>query len=36
MRTSSARRISGDEGSLDQYLREISQYPLITREDEVE
>lgn len=36
MRTSAARRISGDEGSLDQYLREISQYPLITREDEVE
>ena len=30
------RRTSVDEGSLDQYLREISQYPLITREDEVE
>src|SRR4029079_14247862 len=26
---------SFDEGSLDQYLREISQYPLITREEEV-
>jgi RNA polymerase primary sigma factor len=36
MRSSSARRIASDEGSLDQYLREISQYPLITREDEVE
>jgi len=36
MRSNPARRISSDEGSLDQYLREISQYPLITREDEVE
>jgi len=35
MAITSARRISSDEGSLDQYLREISQYPLITREDEV-
>ncbi len=35
MRSNPARRISSDEGSLDQYLREISQYPLITREDEV-
>src|ERR1043166_6062345 len=26
---------ASDEGSLDQYLREISQYPLITREEEV-
>jgi len=34
MRGNPARRISSDEGSLDQYLREISQYPLITREDE--
>ncbi|NIM48409.1 MAG: sigma-70 family RNA polymerase sigma factor [Gemmatimonadales bacterium] len=32
----SARKTSVDEGSLDQYLREISQYPLISREDEVE
>ena len=31
----SVRRTAVDEGSLDQYLREISQYPLITREDEV-
>jgi RNA polymerase primary sigma factor len=31
-----AKRTSVDEGSLDQYLREISQYPLITREEEVE
>jgi len=36
MRSNPARRISSDEGSLDQYLREISQYPLITREDEVD
>jgi hypothetical protein len=35
MQLSSARRTSFDEGSLDQYLREISQYPLITREEEV-
>jgi RNA polymerase primary sigma factor len=35
MRSNPARRISSDEGSLDQYLREISQYPLITRDDEV-
>ena len=34
MRLSSARKTTVDEGSLDQYLREISQYPLITREDE--
>ncbi|HEX9730297.1 MAG TPA: RNA polymerase sigma factor RpoD/SigA [Gemmatimonadales bacterium] len=32
----SARKLTSDEGSLDQYLREISQYPLITREIEVE
>ena len=31
----SVRRTAVDEGSLDQYLREISQYPLITREAEV-
>ncbi len=30
-----AKRVTTDEGSLDQYLREISQYPLITRDDEV-
>jgi RNA polymerase primary sigma factor len=36
MRLTPARRTSVDEGSLDQYLREISQYPLITREDEVD
>ncbi len=30
------KRASVDEGSLDQYLREISQYPLISRDDEVE
>ncbi len=30
-----ARRSAFDEGSLDQYLRDISAYPLITREDEV-
>ena len=35
MRLSSTRKTSVDEGSLDQYLREISRYPLITREDEV-
>jgi RNA polymerase primary sigma factor len=35
MRLNSTKRASSDEGSLDQYLREISQYPLITREEEV-
>ena len=35
MGTTTARRITTDEGSLDQYLREISQYPLINRQDEV-
>ena len=35
MATTSVKRVSTDDGSLDQYLREISQYPLITREDEV-
>jgi len=29
------KRTTVDEGSLDQYLREISRYPLITREEEV-
>jgi RNA polymerase primary sigma factor len=36
MRVNPARRTTVDEGSLDQYLREISQYPLISREDEVD
>lgn len=36
MRQGSVRKSSVDEGSLDQYLREISQYPLISREEEVE
>jgi len=35
MRVNSVKRASFDEGSLDQYLREISQYPLINREEEV-
>lgn len=35
MATGNARKVSVDEGSLDQYLREISQYPLITKDDEV-
>ncbi len=35
MATTSVKRVSTDDGSLDQYLREISRYPLITREDEV-
>ena len=30
------RKAASDEGSLDQYLRDISVYPLITREQEVE
>ena len=36
MALASVKRISSDDGSLDQYLREISQYPLITRQDEVD
>ncbi len=36
MAVASAKRAVRDDGSLDQYLREISQYPLITREDEVD
>jgi len=32
----SSRRSQHDESSLDQYLKEISAYPLLTREDEVE
>src|SRR5574342_630651 len=35
MQLNTAKRASFDEGSLDQDLREISQYPLITREEEV-
>ncbi len=35
MRLNSVRKTGVDEGSLDQYLREISRYPLIKREDEV-
>src|SRR3979409_1181158 len=35
MQLNTAKRASFDEGSLDQYLREISQYPLIPREEEV-
>ena len=31
----SAKRVGKEEGSLDQYLREISKYPLLKREDEV-
>ncbi|HVG49425.1 MAG TPA: RNA polymerase sigma factor RpoD/SigA [Rubellimicrobium sp.] len=33
--TSSSRKSSYEEGSLDQYLRDISIYPLITRDEEV-
>ena len=32
--TFSSRRASSREGSLDQYLKEISQYPLIDRAEE--
>ena len=35
MQLNTAKRSSYDEGSLDQYLREISQYPLIPRAEEV-
>ena len=35
MQLNAAKRSSYDEGSLDQYLREISQYPLISRKEEV-
>ena len=35
MSVSSRRsKLASDEGSLDQYLKEISRYPLITRERE--
>ena len=33
--TPNNKKSSFEEGSLDQYLRDISIYPLITREDEV-
>ena len=33
--TPNSKKSSFEEGSLDQYLRDISIYPLITREDEV-
>ena len=35
MRASSAKKVGKEEGSLDQYLREISKYSLLRREDEV-
>ncbi len=35
MRSSAAKKVGKEEGSLDQYLREISKYPLLRREDEV-
>ncbi len=35
MRASAAKKVGKEEGSLDQYLREISKYPLLRREDEV-
>src|SRR5947199_9735384 len=36
MKVSTNRKSTVDEGSLDQYLRDISVFPLITREMEVE
>jgi len=36
MRASAAKKVGKEEGSLDQYLREISKYSLLKREDEVE
>src|SRR6202047_5275099 len=36
MKASTNRKSTVDEGSLDQYLRDISVFPLITREDEIE
>ena len=35
-RATTARKAWVEEGSLDQYLREISQYPLINRDDEID
>jgi RNA polymerase primary sigma factor len=34
--TLTGRKLTNEEGSLDQYLRDISAYPLITREEETE
>ena len=34
--TSTKKKVSYEEGSLDQYLRDISAYPLISREEEAE
>lgn len=36
MRASAAKKVGKEEGSLDQYLREISKYSLLKREEEVE
>ena len=36
MAAAKQRKTAYEEGSLDQYLRDISAYPLITREDEIE
>jgi len=36
MQASAAKQVGRDEGPLDQYLREISKYSLLKREDEVE
>ncbi len=35
MAVTTSKRVSYEEGSLDQYLRDISAYPLITRDEEV-
>ena len=36
MSVSRRSKLPSDEGSLDQYLKDISRYPLITREREAE
>mgnify|MGYP002777080505 CR=1 FL=1 len=36
MPTATRRKLASDEGSLDQYLKDISHYPLISREQEAE
>jgi len=36
MRATAVKKKKAEDGSLDQYLREISRYPLLAREDEVE
>ena len=36
MRATAVKKKRSEDGSLDQYLREISKYPLLKREDEVE